>query len=100
LFVPSKFETDFRVTMKNSTIGEMAEAISNIVKLPVLESTGLVGRFNTSWDLHMAEVDVKSSEAMVEVVFESLKSLGLAVKKARVTVTGLVVDKLSELIEN
>jgi uncharacterized protein (TIGR03435 family) len=89
-----------RIEAKNATMKGLAERLARQVDLPVVDKTGLDGKFNISlqWDPSDTGPDRKAENS--PSIFTALQKLGLRMTVERVEVEMLFIDHAERPSEN
>jgi uncharacterized protein (TIGR03435 family) len=99
------------VTAKNTTLSQLLEFIANEVHIPVVDQTGLTGRYNYFFDIepYFTEESRKAAgpgggpppDANAIIAVAMQKELGIKVESKKVPLEVIVVDKVEKApIEN
>jgi len=82
------------------TLAEFAQSISQQVQRPVVDKTGLTGRYDIHLEMHRDDSGDRNPFGP-DVILEAIQSqLGLKIVSEKTTSTRLVVDSMQKLAEN
>jgi uncharacterized protein (TIGR03435 family) len=110
--VPPSFERGkLSLTGKNTTLTQLVDFIANAVRIPVVDQTGLTGRYNYFFDVepYFSEESRKAAgtgggappDANAIIAVAMQKELGIKVESKKVPVDVIVVDHVEKApIEN
>jgi uncharacterized protein (TIGR03435 family) len=82
-----------RIERTNITAGELAKLLARIVRIPIVDRTGLQGRYDVELEYSPEGPD---QELKGTTIFQAVEKLGLRLTPANVTGDIVVVDKLNK----
>ncbi|HKA02508.1 MAG TPA: TIGR03435 family protein, partial [Candidatus Solibacter sp.] len=92
-----------QVVVKRAGVPQLIDALSNIFKAPVVDETGLTGRYDVTLDMMKYLADMKPSETGAPpdpqaIILRGIQEeLGLKMEPKKMQVEQLVIDKAEKV---